>query len=230
MKFKKLTLSTAMTATLLLTACGSNDTESSKDKEEHVIHAESNKDTEQEEKPSFKDVSIKYWVERKDHNLHTITEDNSKAKNAGFSEYYIMQLATDTQEIRMQYRAEGENINKDFDNIEKLSKEIKEAHLDNIEKLKKNGINDPKASWRQPSERMREGVVYMQAVFNDLDIVLNDKDGKSYGFTYTGDGEHIKELEGFLKGNYDGEKTIPKVFDKKGNLLHKEKFTNSEER
>ncbi len=103
--------------------------------------------------------------------------------------------------LDMNYKAEGVAVEKDLQNLRDVAAIVREEHQARYAHLGLENENPHKYEdqFKEPSERLEQGHVYVKALLNDLNIALNDAEGTTEGYTYMLDGEKIAELEAFIR-------------------------------
>lgn len=104
--------------------------------------------------------------------------------------------------LEMNYRVEGAVIEKDFQNLNKLTSIVIAEHKKRYEHLNLKNENpfDYKDQFKAPSERMKQAHKYIVGLMNDLNIAINmDGAGANNGYSYMLDGNKTNELESFIR-------------------------------
>jgi len=103
-------------------------------------------------------------------------------------------------------QVEGVDLQKDFDNLQRLAaiieveqiKRGEELDPDTYGKNKRNAVKD----WKAPTERMTKAIEYTKQLLNDIDVTINhDGKGETFEVSYQADGNKVEELSHFIASN-----------------------------
>jgi hypothetical protein len=136
----------------------------------------------------------------------TLEEMTNPTSTSGIDEGYDIYLkAEEILDVLRKYRAEGIALEKDFQNIWVLTTVINHEQFVRTAHIGPNGEAMEKAEyadqWKPTSERTKKAYDYMKQLFNDLDIAFNRRGmGDAYGVSYALEGNNIKEMESFIRG------------------------------
>lgn len=107
---------------------------------------------------------------------------SEKLIQAGFGEDYHAYLESQALLNTLVFvKVKGEAMEKDFSNMKALATIIEKK--------------------QDSSERILKSISYLQQLLNDLDIAVNDKEGKVSGYSYQASGDKTGELEAFIKSS-----------------------------
>lgn len=116
--------------------------------------------------------------------------------------YYLKSQAL-SMTLGSYIRVEGEDLEKDFENLFVLSSIIsheqfvRTAHIDpNGEAIEKTEYAE---QWKATNKRMKLSFEYMKQLLNDIDVVVNKGgEGEVFGVTHQLDGDKVAEMESFI--------------------------------
>jgi hypothetical protein len=157
------------------------------------------------EKPDFA-TNVKDWVPQTLEVLNKPIPD--KYTEAGVDQgYYIYLQSESIRNVLGKFiRVEGEDLEKDFENLQTLialighHQFIRTAHIDpnGNAKEKREYMKD----WKPTSETTYKAFEYMKQLLHDIDVAINkDGKGETFGVSHQLDGQNVKEFEVFLYGS-----------------------------
>ncbi|MBM7717193.1 hypothetical protein JOC94_004218 [Bacillus thermophilus] len=123
----------------------------------------------------------------------TMREDVSdKSKESGHDKEYnqyleSMALATSLSELTGEV---DDSLSKDFKNLGRLSLIIEEEYTKKIDAIN-SGQDVPKES----INRLDTSIKYVLYILNDLDIILNNKEGNLKGYSHYANGEKVDAVD-----------------------------------
>lgn len=118
------------------------------------------------------------------------SEDISKTTDT--NDYYLKSERI-IKEHEKYFRIEGEDLQKDFDNLRMLKLAI--SHFNNVISVQEKDGTDTEDSYNQLNKSFK----YFSELLHDINIVINyNGDGETYGVTHQLDGDKVEELESFL--------------------------------
>lgn len=106
-------------------------------------------------------------------------------------------------------RVEGEDLEKDFQNLIVLAGIISHEQFVRTAQIDPNGEAMKKTEyakqWKPTNNRMKLSYEYMKQLLNDIDIAINKGNkGERYGVSHQLDGDKVQEMESFIT-YFDGE-------------------------
>lgn len=102
----------------------------------------------------------------------------------------INQIATERSKY---FKVQGEDLEKDFDNLWMLGNKI--DHLNFVISEQKNNGDVPTENYDQLNLAFK----YYTELLHDLNIIINnDGNGETFGYTHQLDGDKVKEIESFI--------------------------------
>ncbi|WP_102347782.1 hypothetical protein [Bacillus sp. Marseille-P3661] len=148
-------------------------------------------------------TNAKDFIAQKNNAFQNITKNLNNQENKDvYYDYYVaaMELERGLQFVEV----EGVSIRKDFNNLQHLTRIIKDEQQKRVENSNPADFGEYKTAmmkdWKAPSDRMKRAINYLTKLLNDLDITINhDGNGKIFGYAYQEDGPKTVELETFLQ-------------------------------
>ena len=222
--------------TLLLVLCDDGQETALKDNEQSTTPStESKEEPSENEKTRSnieENVDDKKWsdVTKLDHNtkydfptnvkdyiayeysvFQTEPEQDSKLIEAGYDKYYYYYLEASGMNASLNIiKVKGGAMQKDFNNLKKLTEIIIEEHgkrYENIElgeydkrdeEERRQAVEEMKA----PSERMKKAVEYTKKLLHDLNMIINEENENNLlGYTHQADGTKKTEINKFIGNN-----------------------------
>lgn len=157
------------------------------------------------EKPDFA-TNVKDWVPQTLEKLNKPIPD--KYVEAGVDQgYYIYLQSESIRNVLGKFiRVEGEDLEKDFDNLQTLIALISHHQFIRTAHIDPNGNAKEKLEymkeWKPTSETTLKAFEYMKQLLHDIDVAINkDGKGKKFGVSHQLDGQKVKEFELFLYGS-----------------------------
>ncbi|MFJ7662718.1 hypothetical protein ACIQXW_09975 [Lysinibacillus sp. NPDC097162] len=194
MKLIKLAF-TGLLVSGLLTGCTNEGTKVAQDKTEETKVEQVKKEAEVNDPKTWKDVStpegfnsygieptLEAWIA---YHAEDIT------KTTDVKEYYprAYRLRNEMKYFRIQ----GDDLQKDFDNLEVLQTLMGNL-VYSISVAEKQGIETVESY-----DELKKSFKYFTELVHDIDIVINhDGKGETFGFTHQLDGKKVEEIETFI--------------------------------
>ncbi|MGQ4668497.1 hypothetical protein ACUIJN_22220 [Metabacillus halosaccharovorans] len=101
------------------------------------------------------------------------------------------------------WTVEGGAMQKDFNNLKKLTEIIVEEHRKRTESIELGEYDKKEEEERKaPNERLEKAVEYIQKLMHDLNIIINEEsENQLLGYTHHADGSKKKEINEFIESN-----------------------------
>ncbi len=132
----------------------------------------------------------------------------SRYPGAGMDEGYDIYLKAEMLRDMLgpHIRVEGEDLNKDFQNIQTLisyighHQYVRTAHIDSYGNAKEK--TEYMDEWKPADDTLFQAFENIKHLLHDIDVAINkDGRGKTYGVSHQLDGEKVKEFERFMYGS-----------------------------
>ncbi|MDM5314946.1 hypothetical protein QUF49_03005 [Fictibacillus sp. b24] len=155
------------------------------------------------EKPDFA-TNVKEWVPQTLEKLEQPVPD--KYPGAGVDEGYDIYLKSEMLRnmLGKYIRVEGEDLEKDFQNLGTLTalighdQFVRTAHLDSNGNAKEK--TEYMNEWKPANEETLKAFEYMKQLLHDIDVAINkDGKGETYGVSHQLDGQNVNELEALYR-------------------------------